>query len=273
MSPFSRNVFRGKSLLLLSVVVVVLLSSCGYNRRAVLFKTKLKVDTEGMPVFRVKTAGAIPDTSYVHLLKPDDILSVRFLNNFDLIQGEMLSTGAGQATVENGYKIGLNGKVNLPVIGRRKLAGMTLADAEEYLEGEYKENIRNPMIELKVLNRTVSVLGEVDKPGIYTLEKDVVSLIEILAAAGGVTQYGKKNQVQIIRGDLKNPEVIIFDLTQLTAISADELIVKDDDIIYVVPRDVKVFSEAISPYTTFLTVLTTLSTVVLIIVNLQRISN
>jgi protein involved in polysaccharide export with SLBB domain len=102
--------------------------------------------------------------------------------------------------------------------------------------------------------------------------REKTTLVEIIAAAGGMTAYAQKNMVKVIRrkqGQAK-PEVLIFDLSIIESLEHPELVLRDKDIIYVVPKDIRVVGETILPYTAFLSLVSSLGTITVLILNISR---
>ncbi|MEM7037110.1 MAG: hypothetical protein AAF570_09045, partial [Bacteroidota bacterium] len=104
--------------------------------------------------------------------------------------------------------------------------------------------------------------------------REKTTLLEILSAAGGITQFGKQRVVKVFRNVAmdKEPEIFIFDLRQLDAIETTELILRDKDVVYVEPRDIRVVANAVAPYSTFVTLLSTAATLTVIIINIGNLS-
>lgn len=214
---------------------------------------------------------ALVDDNYQHRIQPDDRISLRFLNNFDISQGVTITEG-GAGNMGITFLVDKEGAVTLPMLGRVDLEGYTKKSAQELLERLYSAHFKAPNIEVTIMDLSVSVQGEVGSPGIYQLQRERTTLLEVLAAAGGITAFGKQDVVKVIRGTAqdKNPEIFIFDLRQMEASKTSELILRDKDVIYVEPRDVQVLGSRISPYSSFLSILTTVATLTVVVINLTN---
>jgi len=98
----------------------------------------------------------------------------------------------------------------------------------------YRKNVLvNPIIDLKITNLKVTVLGEIRAPGNYQLIKDKTSLVELLGQAGGLTDKANERTIKIIRGDPKKPQVMEIDLNKLTTLADPRIILQNNDIIYI----------------------------------------
>lgn len=254
---------------LLLCVMLLAVSGCSKKTRNVLFNTPKKYQKLGLAVVHLNADSSGGLENYEHRIQPDDRISLRFLNNFDISAGVTITKQGG---AENGisFLVDKEGLVSLPMLGRVNVLGMTKREAQAVLEKQYGTIFNNPSVEVTVTGLSISVQGEVRDPGIYELEREKTTLLEMLAAAGGVTQYGKKKVVKVVRGTAQNkePEILIFDLRKLESIETSDLILRDKDVVYVEPRDIRVVAEAVSPYSSFLAILSTVTTITVVAINI-----
>ncbi|MCC7302718.1 MAG: polysaccharide biosynthesis/export family protein [Bacteroidia bacterium] len=154
------------------------------------------------------------------------------------------------------YIIEYDGTSKLPLLGRVPLKGLTIREAELMLEQKYAEFFQKPYVLISVTNRRVIVFpGSEGSAKVVPLANEQTTLIEALALAGGLSITGKAYRIKLIRGDLKNPEVYLIDLSTIDGIKSAELVLQANDIIYVEPRlqiGRTVINE-ITPYITFIT--------------------
>lgn len=171
----------------------------------------------------------------------DDVISFIVMPN----KGERLVTGISeqsmtqnnQLTDKNGltYVVERDGSINLPLLGRVELAGLTRREAELRLEGLYSEYINNPYVKMTVDNRRVFVFrGET--ASVIKLENQNTTLFEVLALAGG-TSDSKAHKIKLIRKKNDQPEVYLIDLSRVENISQGNIILQSNDVIYITPRD------------------------------------
>jgi polysaccharide export outer membrane protein len=199
---------------------------------------------------------------YGHRIAADDRIRIRFLNNIDLEKNNLSSIGTSSIE-ESGFLVDYSGMVTLPIIGRTDLGGLTRLDAARKLELLYSKYIVNPIIDVIIINLSVSVLGEVRMPGSYKLDKENTTLIEVLAMAGGPTEYGKIYNIKIIRGNLKSPQIIEVDLGKTNSLKKPDIIIQDKDIVYVEPVKNKLRGATIAGLSPYFIVLTSISTLIL----------
>jgi polysaccharide export outer membrane protein len=119
-------------------------------------------------------------------------------------------------------------------LGKIPLNGLTVREAEEYLESIYSKYYINPFILLKVVNRHVYVFyAETGKGTIVNITNDNTNLIEVIALAGGLTDYSKAWRIKVIRGDPHNPQIRIVDMSTIDGLKSSDLTVQSNDIIYI----------------------------------------
>lgn len=258
---------------LLLLLLVTSLVGCNYRSRSVLYRLPNEIENKGIPLVHLNKDTTENFRNYEHLIRPDDRIGVRFLNNSDISSGVTMTGNAG-SNQDIAFRVDRKGYVKLPMVGKVNLEGLTKDSAATTLEERYKVNFKNPNIEVSILGLSVTVEGEVKTPGVYELNREKTSLVEVIAAAGGMTAYAKKDRVKILRkkDDGKNYEVLIFDMTLVNTLEREELVLRDKDIIYVEPRNIRVVGEAIAPYTTFITLISTVATLSVVIFNVVRTS-
>ena len=201
----------------------VFISSCAYKQQHALFKTDI-------PLPAVPVTDSV---SYNYKIKPGDQLQIRNLQNISYI-AEVQTATASVTTQAPSYQVEEDGSVALPVIGRITVEHLTRLQAARKIENFYKANLlKDPIIDLKIINLKVTVLGEVRIQGNYLLLKDKTNLVDVIGEAGGLTEKANETNVQIIRGNKAHPQVILADLSNVGTLANSALYLQNDDIIYV----------------------------------------
>lgn len=228
-------------------MAILLVASCSYKRKNILFKTDKKIHSND-PVYVLSNdsnAANRINTEYRHRIKTGDRLEIRFLNNYDIGQAAVQSaTAAANADggTDKGYLVNYDSTVTLPLIGRVNLIGYSRLEAAKKLEQEYGKFVINPIIEVNIINLSVTILGEVLSPGKILLDKENTTLVDVIALSGGLKDTGKKNRIRIIRGK----DVIQVNLRKIDALYNKAIIVQDGDIIYVEPYGIKAQTESVT---------------------------
>ncbi len=181
------------------------------------------------------------DTSYIHRIKAGDRIAVRFLNNYDLTKSTF--NFDANPTIEAGYVIDANGFANMPLIGKIQLSGLSREEASRKMEKLYSSVLANPLIEVTIVSIKVNVFGEVGRQGKYLIDRDNLTLVDLISEAGGLTKHAKLKKVRIIRGDPKNPEVVIVDLRKVGILRYQEVQMQDNDVVIVDQRKIYEITE------------------------------
>lgn len=227
---------------------ILFISSCSTKQYQVLFQQKSSLN-ENFPA-----ADSVPE----YRIKSQDILQVRNLQDSKYLVTSPSATNTQATNVLEGdshnqdYQVQDDGTVILPVIGHIKVAGYTRAEAERAVDTAYRKSLYvNPIIELKIVNLKVTLFGEVHSQGVIPLTKERTKLIEVIGAAGGLTEKANESNVQIIRGSQKNPQVIVVDMGDIKSINDPRAVLQNGDIIYVSQNKRAVRTDNLQNFSTF----------------------
>lgn len=164
-------------------------------------------------------------------IQVEDLLDVRNYKFAQIADGGGVG-GSGSAAM--GYRVDPDGFVTFPKIGRLYVLGMTRKEATVKVQQLYQASqLVDPLIDVVLVGQMVTVLGEVSEPGVYALERDNISLVEILGKARGFTERVAPKTLRIIRGDGPNPETIYVNLSNIGAIATKDILLQNKDVIYV----------------------------------------
>ncbi|WP_121627457.1 polysaccharide biosynthesis/export family protein [Poseidonibacter antarcticus] len=173
-----------------------------------------------------------------------------------ILSGDMINSSAKVET--KGLLVSKKGSVILPLVGEVKISGLTQHEATALLLKKYKKYIRNPYVLIEIQNQRIIVLGEVKKPGIVPIVNGNMNIIEVLARSGDFTDVASRDDILVVRGDLRNPKIMQINLTSLDAIKQTSLVLKPNDIVYVQPSSLKGINVAIKEGLPILQVITNL---------------
>ncbi|WP_428979692.1 polysaccharide biosynthesis/export family protein [Bacteroides xylanisolvens] len=139
------------------------------------------------------------------------------------------------------YLIDNDGNINFPVLGELKLGGLTKREAEQLIIDKLKPYMKEtPIVTVRMVNYKISVIGEVTRPGTFTISNEKVNLLEALAMAGDMTVYGLRDNVKLIREDANGKQQIVtLDLNKAETILSPYYWLQQNDIIYVTPNKAK----------------------------------
>lgn len=153
---------------------------------------------------------------------------------------QSVSTNYSQAV--SGYTLDANGDIDFPVLGKIHVGGLTRDEVASYVKSQLIVNdlAKDPVVTVEFMNLTVSVFGEVTRPGRYAIEKDKVTILDALGMAGDLTIYGKRENVRVIRTEGDTQKSYNIDLCNArNTLSSPVYFIQQDDVIYVEPNDVR----------------------------------
>lgn len=152
------------------------------------------------------------------------------------------------------YLVDNDGNINFPVVGTLHVGGLTKSEAEKMIQEKirpYMSKEENPIVTVRMSGYQISVLGEVARPGTFTVSREKISILEALAQAGDLTIYGQRKNVQLIREDATGKKNIhVFDLTDANIINSPYFYLQQNDVIYVTPNKVKAQNSSVGSMTT-----------------------
>lgn len=219
---------------------VVMLASCANVKDIAYFQDKAidhpeEIDKHGGIVIQPKDMISIVVSSR----NPE--LSTMF--NLPVVSyqaGSEIVTSAAQQRLM-GYVVDNDGYIDFPVLGEINVGGMTRWELSEYIKNTLLEKgyLNDAVVTVEFMNFKVSVLGEVNHPGTYTIEGDKVTVLQALSLAGDLTIFGKRNNVTVIRE--MDGERIFYnvDLCSVDMFKSPAYNLLQNDIVYVEPSDIK----------------------------------
>ncbi|HEY9003093.1 MAG TPA: polysaccharide biosynthesis/export family protein [Mucilaginibacter sp.] len=260
----------------LSIIAIIFLaftfSSCALRQQQLLFKER-GPNPDSLNAVLKNSGNGTSD----YRIRSQDILQIRNLQNIKYIVEETPTSQSNSANTtisQQGqtYQVEDDGDVALPVIGRIHVAGLTRAEAMKLIEDTYRKDVlKDPIIDLKIVNLKVTLLGEIRAQGNYPLIKDKTSLIEMIGEAGGLTERANEKNIKIIRGDPKNPQITEVDLSKTGTLADPRLILQNNDIIYIAENKRAVKNDQLQNFnTTVQPVLLLLNTALIIYTLIHR---
>ena len=190
-------------------------------------------------------------------VRPDDKISIvvnsrdpqlMALFNLPRVNKQMSTVGQASSTnVSNGqdvmgYTVDSRGEIDFPVLGKIKVEGKTREEIGAYIKNELiaKNLVKDPIVTVEFMNLCVSVLGEVNSPGRYGIDRDKTTIIDALSMAGDLTINGNRNNVTVLRQDGDVQRVYAIDLTSGRDIySSPAYYLQQNDVIYVEPNEMR----------------------------------
>ena len=218
----------GKSIF---ISLVVLLSSCASKKNTVYLQSKNN-SVNSIANYNNETISA-NDILNVSVTALDMTSIAPFLK-------EKFTSNNMDQNLIDGYQVSSNGEISLPLIGNIKVSELTTTQAAETIQNLLSKSIIDPIVNIRLLNYKITILGEVNHPGTFNVYDPKINIIQALGLAGDITIYGKKNKIKLTREINGNSVITHIDLTNTNFISSDFYYLRNNDVIYVEPTFAKI---------------------------------
>ncbi len=238
------NRYKSIFLLLILLVGVAALSSCGSSKQVVYFQDLKPGETE-IKLPEVKAITIRPEDKIsiiVNSRDPQltDLFNLPYVTRQLGITSTVYTTRNSQGV--SAYTVDVDGEIDFPVLGKIYVAGMKREEIAECIKNELiKENlVKDPVVTVEFANLCVSVLGEVNNPGRFSIDRDRLTVLDALSMAGDLTIYGNRNKVMVLRQEGEVQRVYGLDLTSGNHVyTSPAYYLQQNDVVYVEPNAVK----------------------------------
>lgn len=186
------------------------------------------------------------------LIRPSDWISILVSSkdieltqmfNLPIVSSSMVGNGisSGNTSRISGYLVDDGGCINFPQLGVIEVKNLTLVELSNLIKKRLIDEgyIQDPVITTQFLNFSVSVIGEVAKPGTFSTSTGRITILEALSMAGDLTIYGKRENVKVIREENEERKVVAIDLRSKRLLSSPYYYLQQNDVVYVEPNTAK----------------------------------
>lgn len=168
-------------------------------------------------------------------LKPADVVSIR-VATLDNVSNTLFNEPALQT---DGYKLDINGDINFPIVGKVNLKGKTIEEASTLLTQKISAQVKNPIVNVRLLNAQVLIMGEINTPGLVNISDRKTTLLEAIGRAGDIRPTGKKDDILVIRTQNGNKEYARVNLNDRNSIYSPYYFLRQDDVVVINPTKLK----------------------------------
>lgn len=183
------------------------------------------------------------------VVQPSDLLSIQVLSNSLNQEQTMIFNMTGNTIAANGsvsisnnipsYLVSAAGTIDMPVIGHLKAVGLTKDQLQDSITDKISAYVKNPIIIIKFSDFKVNVLGEVKTPGTQSFQKDKVTIIDAISAAGDLTDYAKREDITVLREENGVRKHTTVDLRDGNLFRSPVFQLRPNDIVYVAANSKK----------------------------------
>ena len=248
-----KNMRKLTKLGLAALLMAMLFASCVPQKKMLYLK-------EAQMAAENQSINYVNERSVNYRLQPGDNLYIRFVNILDERNSALLNSSVSQSYSSDAsiylqsYTIDEEGFIEMPLVGKIELLNLTVDEAKERLQTELDKYINQTTIIVKLSNFNLTVLGEVNRPGMYKVYQSQINLFEAISLAGNMTNFAKNDEVKIIRQTDNGSEILTVDMGSADILTSPYYYLKPNDIIYVEPLKIKQWGFTTFPYSTVLSV-------------------
>ena len=178
--------------LVLFLIIPALITSCGTQKKAPQYLEQMRDTT-------IKNVVKFPELK----IQKNDLLAIQVYSQaLDKEKVDAPYNLSTEGSNVNGFLVDVNGDIEYPGIGKIRVEGMTKLQLEDYIKkklGDQDRVLKNPSVIIRWLNYKITFIGEVNKEGVINIPGEKLNILEAIGLAGGITQYGKKETVRVIR--------------------------------------------------------------------------
>lgn len=194
-------------------------------------------------------SGQLEDMTYLPVIQPDDELFITvnsespeataIYNQPVVNPGSNALFDSPQTPRSLTYRVDSSGDIHFPVIGTIHVAGLTVEGVREYLLGRISASVKNPEVTVVMTNFNVVIAGEVKTPCRITVTDNRYSILDALAQAGDMTEYGERSNVLIIREENGKRHYAHLNLNSAESLNSPYYYLQPNDYIYVSPNKIR----------------------------------
>ena len=223
------------------MAMVLVLASCGSTKNIPYFKNSDFIDDSQSSV--LYDARILPkDQLTITVSTTNPEAAVPFNLTIPTVTNMNTRSTYSQPTLQT-YLVDNAGYIQFPIVGSLKVGGLTKSEAEQLIQTKirhYMNAEETPIVTVRMSSYSISVLGEVQRPGTFMVGREKISILEALAQAGDLTIYGVRDNVKLIREDANGKkEFHTLNLNDANIINSPYYYLQQNDVVYVEPNKVK----------------------------------
>lgn len=233
-------------------LLVVGLSGCRHLEDVAYFQPRDSTRAERRVVYpNFQDRNKVLPPVYEYQIQTNDILSIyvsslspeasAFFNAIAPLERNEQTTNTSFTTrTDIGYLVDASGTIEIPLIGKVKVAGLSTSVAKDTITNRLEKFLQYPSVRIYIENFKVTILGEVNRPGMYSVTNEKITLPEAIGMAGDLNIFANRKNITLIREENGEKKYIDIDLTQRDLFNAPYYYLHSGDIIYVSPVNGKI---------------------------------
>jgi len=213
---------------LVLILTLFILSSCATRKQILYFQD---VDDKKEDDLALAFEPTIENNDVLHISVSSinkEVIAPFQRNTNNLVQNN-------QNQLLQGYLVNSDGEIQFPVLGAIDVSGKTRKEVEAILKTKLKEFVSDVVVDVRIMNFKVTVIGEVKNPGVYRVTDERVTLIEAIGLAGDLSLDGRRNDIMVLRQEDGKQKVTRVDITDTEFMKSPYFFLKQNDVVYVEP--------------------------------------
>lgn len=223
----------------IAMVLAVVMSSCSTQKNSLTYFENIKGFESGNIASSKYSVKILPNDELfitVTSLVPEATVAYNLpLSNPAMVENLQLTTQPQQQT----YIVDPYGDIDMPVIGKIHVEGLTTQQIKQKIMTEISSEVEEPIVRVELVNFRVNVLGEVKNPCAINVKRERYSILDALADAGDLTEYGERSNVLLVREVGGEKEYHHLNLNDASLLSSPYFYLQQNDVIYVEPNEIK----------------------------------
>lgn len=219
--------------------IILLLDSCKTQNLFHFSPEKENEEIKLDSIFRYRA-------DYQHIIEIDNKVNISVWGQDELSIGSVYGIYNSNEVYGKWLMVDANGNIEIPKIGTMMVKGMTLPMLKDSIKNQISQWIANPIVDVKVMNKEITLLGEFRNPAVIHVDKDNNSLLELVAKAGGFDYYANLKSIKVLRQDGPKVKIANIDLTIASDEGARNIQLRPGDIIIAPSKKNKEFDKRIS---------------------------
>jgi polysaccharide export outer membrane protein len=223
----------------LFLVTAFVLSSCVPQKKIIYLQKQQEKDTASqysrkrMSDYKIQPR----DNVYIRLFSLDDKSNLFF--NKQSGTGNYNDYANDASIYLNSYSVSPDGYIDFPVVGKVMIKDLTVYQVKEVLQKLIDEYLKETVVVVKMVNFKITILGEVSRPGEFTIYQDKINFFEAISLANDMTEFANRTKVHLIRMTPSGSKVYNLDVTSDAFLTSDQFYLQPNDIIYIQPLGYK----------------------------------
>ncbi len=221
-------------------MILVFLSSCVTQKQVKYLQKKQKEDTTRIYNNHKTSDYKIQphDNLYIRIFGLDE-KSYLFFNKQSGIAGNEASNQSEIGLYLDSYVVNDSGYIDFPLIGKIFVKDLKVDQAKNMIQSLVNEYLKDVIVTVKMVNFSITVLGEVKQPGNYKIYQDKINIFEAVSLSGDLTEFANRQKVALVRQTKEGSHVIYLNLNSIELLRSEYYYLEPNDILYIAPLGIK----------------------------------